>query len=517
MNERELCARLETLPRPRVLIVGDLILDRYVWGTVERISPEAPIPVLAARATEARLGGAGNVAANLRAMEAEVEILGVMGKDARGAELGELFAAIAVEQEGVLRLADRPTTEKTRMLGSGAQMLRVDWEEARELAAADAARLVQGIEARVRRAGAVVLSDYGKGVLCESVLRAVIDAARAAGVPVLVDPKGLDYARYRGATLLTPNRKEAEEALHRKLPRLADMPQALRDLMSVAGVDAAVITLGPDGMAYRCVGRGPESRDDPENVGHVSTVARAVFDVTGAGDTVIAHLALGLAAGLEFEACVHLANHAAGIVVGKPGAASVTRAELRAMLAAVFERGSRGTGCALELPELLRRRTEWRAEKKRVVFTNGCFDVLHAGHVAYLREARAHGDVLVVGVNDDASVQRLKGAGRPINPLADRMTVLSALEMVDAVVAFAADTPLELVQAVTPDVLVKGEDWRDKGVVGREWVERHGGKVVLAALLPGRSTSAIVERMRGAPPAADKSCAPEAKPRRAPR
>jgi len=477
-----LSARLETLSRPRVLIVGDLILDRYVWGTVERISPEAPIPVLAARHTEARLGGAGNVAANLRAMEAEVEVLGVSGDDERGRTLGELFDQIGVEHVGVLALADRPTTEKTRMLGSGAQMLRVDWEEARGLSDADAARLVRGIEPRIRRAGAVVLSDYGKGVLCAPVLRAVIDAARAAKVPVLVDPKGSDYARYRGATLLTPNRKEAEEALHKKLARREDWPAAVRDLIRAAGVDAAVITLGAEGMYYLF----------GEEEGHVSTVARAVFDVTGAGDTVIAHLALGLAAGLDFETCVHLANHAAGIVVGKPGAASVTRAEL----AAVLDRGAKNPGCVCTRAELLGRVAAWRAEKKRVVLTNGCFDVLHAGHVAYLREARAHGDVLVVGVNDDASVRRLKGDGRPINPVEDRMTVLAALEMVDAVVSFAEDTPLELVRSVTPDVLVKGEDWRDKGVVGREWVERHGGKVVLAPLLPGRSTSAIVERMR---------------------
>ncbi|NOT30868.1 MAG: D-glycero-beta-D-manno-heptose-7-phosphate kinase [Planctomycetes bacterium] len=482
MKEGELCTRLESLARPRVLIVGDLILDRYIWGTVERISPEAPIPVLAARSTETRLGGAGNVAANLRAMEAEVEILGVAGQDERGETLAGLLEAIGVEHAGVLRLSERPTTEKTRMLGSGAQMLRVDWETTRALSDADAARLVHGVARRVARASAVVLSDYGKGVLCEPVLRAVIEAARAAQVPVLVDPKGTDYARYRGATLLTPNRKEAEEALGRKLPQLSDMPRAVRDLMQAAGVEAAVITLGPDGVYYLF---GAEE-------GHVSTVARAVFDVTGAGDTVIAHLALGLAAGLEFEACVHLANHAAGIVVAKSGAASVTRAEL----AAVLERGQRGTGSVCTRVELLRRRTEWRAEKKRVVFTNGCFDVLHAGHVAYLREARSHGDVLVVGVNDDASVKRLKGQDRPINALADRMTVLAALEMVDAVVAFAEDTPLEIVQSVTPDVLVKGQDWAEKGVVGREWVERHGGKVVLAKMLPGRSTSAIVERMR---------------------
>jgi D-beta-D-heptose 7-phosphate kinase/D-beta-D-heptose 1-phosphate adenosyltransferase len=483
MNERDLHAELERLPRPRILIVGDLILDRYVWGTVERISPEAPIPVLAARTSETRLGGAGNVAANLRAMEAEVEILGVVGGDERGAVVSELFARIGVEHAGVLRLPERPTTEKTRMLGAGVQMLRVDWEEARALADGQAAELVRGIERRVAGASAVVLSDYGKGVLCRAVLAAVIAAARAAGVPVLVDPKGTDYARYRGATLLTPNRKEAEEALGRRLREPGDWPGAARDLVRTAGVAAAVITLGADGMYYLY-----EPRE-----GHVSTVARAVFDVTGAGDTVIAHLALGLAAGLEFEAAVHLANHAAGIVVGKSGAASVTRAELFAEL----ERTQPHAGTVLTRAELLRRRAEWRAEKKRVVFTNGCFDVLHAGHVAYLREARAQGDVLVVGVNDDSSVRRLKGPTRPVNSLADRMTVLAALEMVGAVTSFAEDTPLELIQALTPDVLVKGEDWRDKGVVGREWVERHGGKVVLAKLLPGRSTSTIVSRLQG--------------------
>jgi len=504
MNERDLTALLARLGRPRVLIVGDLILDRYVWGSVERISPEAPIPVLAARHAEARLGGAGNVAANLRAMEAEVEVLGVVGRDERGQHLQQLFDGIGVDCAGVLALAERPTTEKTRMLGGQSQMLRVDWEDARPLSEADARRLVKELERRVKRAGAVVLSDYGKGVLCPSVLAAVLAAARAARVPVLVDPKGSDYARYRGATLLTPNRKEAEEALHRRLPNLADMPAAVRDLVRVAGVEAAVITLGPDGMYYQF----------GKSEGHVSTVARAVFDVTGAGDTVIAQLALGLAAGLEFEACVHLANHAAGIVVGKSGAASVTRAEL----AASFDPSARPIGCVCSRPELLARLTAWRAEKKRVVFTNGCFDVLHAGHVAYLREARAQGDVLVVGVNDDASVRRLKGEGRPINPVEDRMTVLAALEMVDAVAAFAEDTPLEIVQAVTPDVLVKGEDWAEKGVVGREWVERHGGKVVLAKMLPGRSTSAIVERMRApAPPKARSARPPDGKNAKRPR
>jgi D-beta-D-heptose 7-phosphate kinase/D-beta-D-heptose 1-phosphate adenosyltransferase len=490
MNERELSAALAQLPRPRVLIVGDLILDRYVWGSVERISPEAPIPVLAARSTEVRLGGAGNVAANLRAMEAEVELLGVVGVDERGRDLCSLLAAIGVEPAGLLRLPDRPTTEKTRLLGAGSQMLRVDWEEARALSDQQGRTLTRDLAPRLERAQAVVLSDYGKGVLCPVVLRAVIAAAGKAGVPVLVDPKGADYGRYRGATLVTPNRREAEEALNRRLPQLSDLPQGIRDLIAAAGVEAAVITLGADGMYYRW----------REREGHVSTAARAVFDVTGAGDTVIAHLALGLASGLDFELSVALANHAAGIVVGKRGAASVTRVELAARLGERLKPAGAVLNRA-ELPALL---AEWRAEKKRVVFTNGCFDLLHAGHVEYLRAARARGDVLLVGVNDDASVRRMKGPGRPINPLEDRLSVLAALEMVDAVVPFGEDTPAELIEAVTPDVLVKGQDWADKGVVGREWVERHGGEVVLAPLLPGRSTSAIVERLRALePPAAE--------------
>jgi D-beta-D-heptose 7-phosphate kinase/D-beta-D-heptose 1-phosphate adenosyltransferase len=482
VSERDLLGALAGLGHPRILIVGDLILDRYVWGQVERISPEAPIPVLTARHTEVRLGGAGNVAANLRSLEAEVEVLGLCGEDDRGGVMAGLFDAIGVEHGGVLRVTGRPTTEKTRMLGSGNQMLRVDWEETRALDEAEAARLLDGLAARLARAQAVVLSDYGKGVLTPAVLRAVIDAARAAGVPVLVDPKGTDYSRYRGASLLTPNRKEAEEALHRRFPQLDQVPQAARDLVRIAGVEGVVITLGPDGMVYR----------SGEREGHVQTRARAVFDVTGAGDTVIALLALGLGARLDFEDCVQLSNQAAGLVVAKPGAASVSRAELAAAL------GAEAHGhCVLQRGQLSSVVSGWRGEKKRIVFTNGCFDVLHAGHVAYLREARSHGDLLIVGVNDDASVRRLKGEGRPVNPIEDRLTVLAALEMVDAVVPFGEDTPLELVREITPDVLVKGRDWQDKGVVGREWVEGHGGKVVLAELLPGRSTTAILERSRG--------------------
>lgn len=487
MNRRELIEHLDTLGRPRVLIVGDLIVDRYVSGDVSRISPEAPIPILLAASQEERIGGAGNVAANLRAMEASVEIVGVLGEDSSADGMLELLRGIGVETKGCVRDGGRPTTLKLRLVSGVQQMLRVDWEEARPLPAQVEAKLLHGLEARVAAADAIVLSDYGKGVLTTKVLRTVIDAARAAKKPVLVDPKGRDFARYRGATLLTPNRREAEEALGRKLDTLESLPEAALDLKRAADLAMSVITLGADGIFFV---------DENGQSGRVPTVARAVFDVTGAGDTVIAQLALGLGAGLDLETAVHLANHGAGIVVGRRGAASVTRQELRAALGS----GDPQLGKVLRPADVESAVALWRSEGKRIVFTNGCFDVLHAGHTRYLGFARSRGDALIVGVNDDASVKRLKGPTRPVNPLDDRMEVLAALEMVDAVVPFGDDTPAALIERITPHILVKGEDWKDKGVVGREWVERHGGEVILAPLLAGRSTSAILERSRGAKP-----------------
>ena len=482
MSEGELLTRLEALEAPRVLIVGDLILDRYVSGEVSRISPEAPIPVLAARSTDERLGGAGNVAANLRSVEAEVELVGVVGDDALGTGLLGLLEKIGVEVSGCVRDATRPTTEKTRMVSGVQQLMRVDWERASDVGDAVADRLLDGMPERVARAGAVVLSDYGKGALPPRVISGVIAAARAAGVPCLVDPKGTDYSRYRGATLVTPNRKEAEEALGRKIASLDELPAAGLELMEAADLAATLITLGAEGIFHM---------ERTGAWGRIPTVARQVFDVTGAGDTVIALLALGFAGGLELAQAVGLANAAAGIVVGRRGAASVTRAELRVALGERLERRGKVIRAEAELDAQLQ---EWRNEGKRIVFTNGCFDILHAGHVKYLQFARSKGDVLLVGVNSDESVRRLKGPSRPVNQSDDRMVVLAAMEMVDAVVQFEDDTPLEVIERVTPDVLVKGEDWAEKGVVGREWVEDHGGQVCLAPLLQGRSTTGILER-----------------------
>jgi D-beta-D-heptose 7-phosphate kinase/D-beta-D-heptose 1-phosphate adenosyltransferase len=483
---RELLDVIDRLGSPRVLIIGDLILDRYVTGEVSRISPEAPIPVLAGRHSEERLGGAGNVAANLRAMDAAVEMLGVVGDDYAGRTLLAMLENAGVEASGCIRDPGRPTTRKTRMVSGVQQILRVDWEESEEIGPSACNEILDDIEGRVARAGAVILSDYGKGALPPRVIETVTKVARAVGVPVLVDPKGTDYSRYRGATLVTPNRKEAEVALGHGISDLGQLESCAKELIAIADLDAAVITLGADGIFHYAKSGA---------AGRVPTVARQVFDVTGAGDTVIAHLALALAAGEPLERAVRLANHAAGIVVARRGAASVTRAEMRA---AVGELGGREHGKVLVwdgLPVVLE---EWRRQARRIVFTNGCFDILHHGHIDYLRFARSKGDVLVVGVNDDASVRRLKGAERPVNCLEDRLHVLAALEMVDAVVGFPQDTPKEIIEYVTPDVLVKGEDWADKGVVGREWVEQHGGEVHLAPLLKGRSTTAILERARGA-------------------
>ncbi|MCA8979938.1 MAG: D-glycero-beta-D-manno-heptose-7-phosphate kinase [Planctomycetes bacterium] len=491
MNRSKLLGLLDGLGSPTVLIVGDLMIDRYVNGEVTRISPEAPIAVLAARRAEEKLGGAGNVAWNLRSMGAEVDLLGVIGTDSWGDNLRKLLEDAGVHVDGLVTDPSRPTALKTRMMSGVQQMLRVDWEDASPVRGATHDAVLERVAELVARADAVVLSDYGKGVLTPEVLEAVIHAGRAKGVPVLVDPKGTDFTRYRGATLMTPNRKEAEGALGRKLPDLAAVAEGAQDLIATADLDATLITLGSEGIYYRTA-KGA--------AGHDPAQARAVFDVTGAGDTVVAHLALYLAAGFTLSDAVTLANQAAGIVVGRLGTNAVTREELRARL----NENQPTTGKVLENEEQLQAQlAQWRNEGRQIVFTNGCFDIIHKGHVDYLRFARSKGDVLLVGVNDDASVRRLKGSTRPVNPLEDRMTVLAAMEMVDAVTSFSEDTPKEIIERVTPNVLVKGEDWADKGVVGREWVEQHGGQVHLAPLVQGRSTTSILERARGKAPSAD--------------
>lgn len=485
MNSDHLIQLLDKLAHPRILVVGDVILDRYVAGDVERISPEAPIPVLKVQRAELRLGGAGNVAANLRSMEAEVSLVGLVGDDTWGSDLRVLLEETGTDASGVVIDAARPTVRKTRFMSGVQQILRVDWEEEAGVSAEIAEKLRAQVEQLMQTADAVVLSDYGKGVLSDELCAHVLRLANERGVPVVADPKGSNYMKYKGATLVSPNRKEAELALGRSLRGDDAIAAGARELATVNGIEAAVITLGAGGIHY-CATDGAEGR--------VSAKARAVYDVTGAGDTVVAHLALHLGAGASLSEAVELANAAAGVVVGRVGAATTTKRELSGRLRA----GEPLRGKVLAADQLDALLERWRAEGKHVVFTNGCFDVLHRGHVEYLRFAKQQGDVLLVGINDDESVRRLKGETRPLNGLEDRLEVLAALEPVDAVIAFSEDTPLALVERVTPQVLVKGEDWKEKGVVGREWVERHGGKVVLAPMVPGRSTTAILGKSQEA-------------------
>lgn len=465
----------------RVGVVGDLILDRYLQGEAERISPEAPIPVLVVRKEEVRLGGAGNVVANLLALDSSVWAGGVIGDDENGRALAEALRSAGADVSAVVTDGARPTIEKVRLIARSQQILRFDREDVTSLAGDVEQRLVASARALAAESDVVVVSDYAKGVVTPAVFRALVES----GTRVVVDPKGSDYTRYAGAYAITPNKVEAEAATRVKIDGDTTLEQAAAILHEVVGAEVVIITLGADGIY--CSRRGGAAF-------HVRSEARKVYDVTGAGDTVIALLARFLGADVPLEDAVRIANVGAGIVVGKLGAAAVTLAELYRGLKAEPDDASRKILTRAEAGALVR---DLRARGMSIVFTNGCFDVLHAGHARYLAQAKAEGDVLVVGLNDDASITRQKGPERPLVALEDRSVLLAALEDVDFVVPFGEDTPADLIREITPDVLVKGADWKDKGVVGREWVEQHGGRVVLAPLLAGRSTTGLVERIRG--------------------
>ena len=496
---RELVKTVEDLGTPRILVVGDLILDRYVFGDAERISPEAPIQVLRVDYEETRLGGAGAVVNNLRALGAETDVFGVVGDDADGKELKGQLETIGADTKGILTSKDgRPTTRKTRFVGRAQhripqQVLRVDWEQPDDLADDDQSGVVTAFQRALtaNRPDAVLLSDYGKGVLTAGLTLRLIEAARGAeaGVPVIVDPlRSADYTKYRGATVLTPNREEAQAASG--VPLAGDDPETLdraaATLLETLDLQALVITLDKAGAFLR--------RREEAAGSLVPTRPRHVYDNAGAGDMVVAVLALALAGGVEVRRAVGLANVAGGLEVEKFGVQPVTRQEMILdLMGEARRRGDKVRTTEGLLADLSRH----RARGETVAFTNGCFDLLHAGHVAYLDFASRQGDVLVVGLNADRSVRALKGPDRPVSPQEERARVLSAIEAIDYIVVFDEDTPERLIEAVRPDVLVKGEDWRDKGVVGREVVESYGGRVVLAPLLKGLSTSGLLGRIRG--------------------
>ena len=488
---RHLMDIVDRLGHPRIAVVGDLMLDRYVYGDAERISPEAPIQILRVAGEESRLGGAGSVVNNLLALEARVSVFGVLGRDAVGDQALGFLKATGAKTAGVVRLADRPTTVKTRFVGRAQhripqQVLRVDQEEASPIARETEDRLLARLGKNLARFQAVVLSDYNKGVLTPRLTQAVIRNARRRKVPVFVDPiKGRDYAKYRGATLLTPNRLETEMASGETLSGEPAVRRAAGALLRRLRLEALVVTLDKDGAYLALAGRKGQM---------VPTRPRRVYDNAGAGDMVIAAVAIVAAAGGSLLDAVRLGNVAGGLEVEKFGVQTVSREEIVADLLGE----ARSAGDKLRsLDNLLVDLARHRARGESVVFTNGCFDLLHAGHAEFFDFAGGHGDVLVVGLNSDSSVRRLKGPGRPVCTERERARMLAALEAVDYIVFFGEPTPQRLIRAVRPDVLVKGEDWRTKGVVGREFVESYGGRVLLAPVVKGLSTSALVQRIRG--------------------
>ncbi|MEN8205300.1 MAG: bifunctional D-glycero-beta-D-manno-heptose-7-phosphate kinase/D-glycero-beta-D-manno-heptose 1-phosphate adenylyltransferase HldE [Pseudomonadota bacterium] len=458
----------------RVLVVGDVMLDRYWHGATSRISPEAPVPVVHVGQSEERAGGAANVALNIAALGVQTRLLGVTGDDEAATSLEALLSGADIDCQ-FQKIDDTPTVTKLRVISRHQQLIRLDFEDGFD--AIDAAALLEQYQQGLEHCDVVVLSDYGKGTL--AAIEQLIATARAAGKPVLIDPKVQDFSRYNGATLITPNMAEFELVAG----HCAD-EQALIDksnaLLAQHDLEALLVTRGEHGMTLL-------RRDEPEF--HLPTQAREVFDVTGAGDTVISVLAAALAAGEELRSATALANLAAGIVVGKLGTASVSVPELRRT---VLMGQDAGFG-EMNRAQLRVAVADARSHGERIVMTNGCFDILHAGHVLYLNQARQLGDRLIVAVNDDDSVQRLKGAGRPVNPLDRRMTVLAALESVDWVVPFSEDTPEQLICDIKPDLLVKGGDYRPEDIAGYECVKQAGGDVVVLDYEDGCSTSELIE------------------------
>ena len=452
------------------------MLDKYLFGTTSRISPEAPVPIVHVQQTDERPGGAANVAVNLAALGATTRLIGVVGKDSAADSLQSILEALGIDCD-FHRADDRPTITKTRVQSRGQQLIRLDQENVAELGDDS---IVDTLKAAIGNAGAVILSDYGKGALTD--VTRMIAACRDAGVPTLVDPKGSDFSKYRGASLITPNQSEFE-AVVGVCNSDEDLVSHGNTLLTELALDALLITRSEKGMLLLETGLEPL---------FLFTQAREVFDVTGAGDTVIATLAAVIASGQDLSSAAALANIAAGLVVRKIGVATITPSEIRV---AMHQRGQGGRGL-VKKGELLAMVEESRSRDERIVMTNGCFDILHAGHVAYLEEAKSLGDRLIVAVNDDDSVTRLKGEARPVNALQDRMLVLAGLAAVDWVVAFSDDTPADLISAVLPDVLVKGGDYKPQEIVGAKDVLANGGEVRVLPFRDGHSTTRIINQMR---------------------
>ncbi len=489
---------VQRLGHPRVMVVGDVMLDRYVWGDAARISQEAPVILLRADKKEERLGGATSVATMLRALGAQVSVVGVVGEDNDALHIKELLQELNISQDGIFSEKGRPSTVKERYIGRAQhrhpqQMLRVDYEVTNSVSHTLETKLCQFITKQLPFVDIVLVSDYDKGVCTQNVLSTLISHAQELGKRILVDPtRGGNFEKYRGCSAMTPNRLEAGLATGLNLKNSPEIIEAGTKLVELLDLEAAVITLDKDGMAL-------VHRQGQRKI--ILTQPRQVYDITGAGDMVLCVLGMALAAGADYESAIALANVAGGLEVEKIGVATVTRDEiLRDLLHRHFPTDR--VAPLLEKvipPDRLSHEIDTRRKLgQRISFTNGCFDVLHAGHVEYLEEARAQGDLLVVGLNSDSSVRALKGPGRPVNNLEARLRVLTGLQAVDYVVVFEEQTPFKLIQSLQPDVLVKGADYKKGEVVGADFVESYGGRVHLASIRPGFSTTGLVEKLKAA-------------------
>ena len=485
MQHPSLSHILDQMSHVRVLCVGDVMLDHFSYGRINRISPEAPVPVFASEKKTTVLGGAGNVVRNLSSLGTGCDFIGVVGADTAGETVTKLFESVPGVSATCLVAQNRRTTVKTRFVSQGQQVLRVDDEDTFTITPHMEERLLEEVEKRLPHASVVILSDYSKGLFTPTLLQGLIEMCRKHGVPVIVDPKAKDYSVYEGATFVTPNANELHLATNMPVASDEEVNAAIAHVSATWGIQGILATRGSRGLTLKVQG---------EDACHLPTRALEVYDVSGAGDTVIATFAASLAAGATAAQAALVANTAAGIVVGKAGTAVTTREELAQALH-TGELSVSSSKHALTREEAHGRVVQWHRERLKVGFTNGCFDLLHPGHVSLLRQAKAQCDRLVVGLNTDASVQRLKGPTRPVNAEDARAQVLAALEDVDLVVTFDEDTPLELITYLRPDLLVKGADYTVENVVGAREVLSWGGDVFLADLREGHSTTATIARL----------------------
>ncbi len=465
---------------PNILVVGDLMIDHYLWGACERISPEAPVQVVDIAKETTVLGGAGNVINNLKTLGANVSVASVIGEDDNGVELLAMLESIAIDSKNIIAQKMRKTSKKSRIIAVSQQILRYDKESKEDISSSSVSTLLESIQKSISSYDMIILSDYGKGVLTNELCQGVIILAKKKGLKVLVDPKGSDFSKYKGAYLLTPNKKEAIVATGIEINTSENLKLALEKLKQECDLGVSLITLSEDGIAIL-----------DRELEIFPTVAKEVFDVTGAGDTVIASIAFALSCEKSIQESAAFANLAAGVVVGKIGSATVTLEEIEDYEASLHKSTSDAHIKTFDDIHAIIDRA--RENGKKIVFTNGCFDILHVGHVKYLQIAKSFGDILIVGLNSDASVSRLKGPTRPVNIAEDRAYLLAALEAVDFVVPFEDDTPYELIKMIAPDVLVKGGDYEGKVVIGTEFAS----ELKLVDFVNGKSTTRTIQKIQG--------------------